>query len=57
MEDKKVCFCKQVNYSDIKEAISKGATNVDDVKKSTGAGSACGRCCSSIEEIVKSEQK
>lgn len=57
MEDKKVCFCKQVNYSDIKEAISKGATNVDDVKKSTGAGSVCGRCCSNIEEIIESEQK
>ncbi|CEI72151.1 MULTISPECIES: (2Fe-2S)-binding protein [Romboutsia] len=53
MENKTVCFCKQVKYLDIKKAIEEGAKTVEDIKNATGAATGCGRCVSSIEEILK----
>lgn len=52
----KVCICKGIPRSRIKEAIRNGANNLEDVKKVTGAGSgSCGgkRCGPKIEELLK----
>lgn len=53
MENKTVCFCKQVKYFDIKKSIDESAKTVEDIKKATGAATGCGRCVSAIEEILK----
>lgn len=53
MENKTVCFCKQVKYLDIKKAIEEGSKTVEDIKKATGAATGCGRCASAIDEILK----
>ena len=37
-----VCHCRQVSRGEIKEAIRRGATTLDGVKRRTGAG--MGRC-------------
>lgn len=57
MENKTVCFCKQVKYLDIKKSIEEGAKTVEDIKKATGAATGCGRCVSAIEEIINKTKK
>lgn len=54
----KVCLCKAIPRSTIKQAIKNGATTVQQVQKVTGAGSGgCKghRCTPKIEELLKSE--
>lgn len=51
----KVCLCKAIPRSKIKNAIKNGAHTVLDVQKATGAGSGgcCGRRCTpKIEELI-----
>ncbi|WP_291564320.1 MULTISPECIES: (2Fe-2S)-binding protein [unclassified Clostridium] len=51
----KVCICKAIPRSKIKEAIKGGATTVEEVNKIVGSGSGgCkGRRCSpKIEELI-----
>ncbi|KOF56930.1 MULTISPECIES: (2Fe-2S)-binding protein [Clostridium] len=51
----KVCICKAIPRSKIKEAIRNGAKTVDDVNKATGSGSGgcCGRRCGpKIQELI-----
>lgn len=52
----KVCICKAIPRSKIKESIEAGAKTVDDVKKATGAGSGgcrgC-RCIPKIQELIE----
>ncbi len=56
----KVCVCKAVSRYSIKKAIKHGAKTVEDVQKTTGAGSGgcCGkRCIPKIEELINSYTK
>ncbi len=56
----KVCLCKGIPRSKIKEAIKKGAATVQEVQKATGAGSgSCGgrRCSIKIEELLKQHEE
>ena len=51
----KVCLCKAIPRSKIKEAIQNGATTVQEVQKATGAGSGgCSgrRCAPKIQELI-----
>ena len=50
--NKTICFCKNVDYKTIKEAIANGATTVEEIQKATGAGTACRGCIPKIEEIL-----
>jgi len=52
----KVCLCKAIPRSKIKEAIRKGAKTMQEVQKATGAGSGgCGgrRCTPKIEDLLQ----
>ena len=52
----KVCICKAINRTNIKKAIAGGATTVEQVQKTTGAGSGgCGgrRCTPKILELIE----
>lgn len=52
----KVCICKGIPRSKIKEAIKNGAVTKEAVQKATGAGSGgCGgkRCGPKIEELLE----
>ncbi|ARC83290.1 BFD-like [2Fe-2S] binding domain protein [Clostridium argentinense CDC 2741] len=51
----KVCICKAIPRSKIKEAIKSGATTVEEVNKIVGSGSGgCKgrRCGPKIEELI-----
>lgn len=52
----KVCICKGISRATIKNAIVNGAKTIEEVKKSTGAGSgSCGgkRCTPKIEQLLE----
>lgn len=52
----KVCICKAINRTTIKKAIAGGANTVEQVQKTTGAGSGgCGgrRCTPKILELIE----
>ncbi|MEG0857167.1 MAG: (2Fe-2S)-binding protein [Terrisporobacter sp.] len=48
----KVCKCYNVSNHDIKNAIENGCTGISHVRSVTKAGTACGKCNSSVESIV-----
>lgn len=53
----KICICKAISRSKIKDAIRNGAKTVEEVNQITGAGSGrCNgtRCKGKIEELLKS---
>ncbi len=52
MAGKTICYCLNINEDEIKQAISYGAKNLDDIKEATGAGTACGACKKKIEQIL-----
>ena len=52
----KVCTCRSISRSRIKESIANGALTLDEVIKDTGAclGSCKGRCCKfKINELIE----
>ena len=53
MEDRVVCYCKDITYSQIKKAVLEGADTLDKVAEACdGAGTICGACIAEIEEII-----
>jgi bacterioferritin-associated ferredoxin len=55
----KVCICKGISRSTIKAAIKGGANTLEEVQKSTGAGSgSCGgkRCTSKILDLLAKQK-
>lgn len=51
----KVCLCKAIPRSKMKDAIANGARTVEEVQKATGAGSGgCSgrRCTPKIQELL-----
>ena len=50
----KVCVCKAIPRSKIKESIESGAKTVDDVAKATGATKGgCKGCIPKIQELIE----
>ena len=56
MSDETVCFCMNITREEIVDAIkNKDAKTVDDITEITEAGSGCGGCIATIEEILDEE--
>lgn len=53
MARKLLCVCNFIPDRDILKAIEKGATDLEDIKDFTGAGTSCGRCHPAIENLLK----
>jgi bacterioferritin-associated ferredoxin len=51
-----VCICKAVPESRIQEVIEAGARSVVDVGRACGAGTDCGTCAGSIEELITEQR-
>ena len=51
--DKNLCVCNEVVKMDIIDAIVKGATTVEDVKKKTYATMGSGCCTQQIERLIE----
>ena len=52
-----VCFCTGITVGEIKAAYERGATTVEDIQVTTGAGTHCGGCVRSILNVLKELQK
>jgi bacterioferritin-associated ferredoxin len=50
-----VCHCLRVFDKSIRECVRSGAVTADEVGDMCGAGTGCGGCRDSIEEIVERE--
>lgn len=51
-EDKKICRCRNVYYSEIKAAINEEASTIESVMTRTGAATCCGGCFSQLKKIL-----
>lgn len=52
-----VCKCGAVPYGDILRAIGKGARTLEDLQKTTKAGTYCGSCVELVESILRKHVK
>ena len=47
-----VCSCLGVTAGMIKDSVDSGASTLEEVQGATGAGTACGICIDTIQELV-----
>jgi bacterioferritin-associated ferredoxin len=47
-----VCHCRAVTDAEIREAITAGACDLEEVGRRCGAGVTCGGCCPLIQELL-----
>lgn len=50
-----VCLCKGVSCGVIRNAIAEGATSVEEIGRACGAGTDCGGCEGTIEDLIEQE--
>lgn len=50
-----VCLCRAVTDRQVRHAVRAGACSIADVIECTRAGTCCGGCHSTIEEIIDEE--
>lgn len=51
-EDGIVCYCQNISYDQIVEAIHNGAHTIEAIIEATNAGIACGTCIEDLENIL-----
>jgi bacterioferritin-associated ferredoxin len=47
-----VCHCRRVNDHAITETVDAGASSIDEVGAQCGAGTRCGGCWPTIQELL-----
>ena len=47
-----VCHCRALTDGEIREVITGGACDLDEVGDRCGAGITCGGCCPLIQELL-----
>lgn len=47
-----VCVCNAITDREVREAVSKGAKSLRQLRAALPLGSNCGRCIESVREIV-----
>ena len=52
-----ICACNQISKEDIEKAIADGAKTVEEVGEATSAGTGCGSCQFTIEELINKLNK
>jgi bacterioferritin-associated ferredoxin len=53
MARKLVCVCNFISEKEILKAIDEGASDLEDIKILTGAGTSCGRCHPAVILLLK----
>ena len=53
MADRLVCICNMVSEKEILAALKKGAKSTEDIQFMTRAGTSCGKCLMTIDQIVE----
>ena len=52
-----ICLCKGVSDRDINQAMHEGACSVEQIMACTGAGTRCGSCIPTLEDMVESRSE
>lgn len=52
MENRLVCICNMVSEKEIKAALKDGAATTEDIQRVTSAGTNCGKCLMTIDQII-----
>jgi len=47
-----VCICNEVTYKEVMDAIKEGACTVEEIMEKTSAGTGCGLCKSSKDDVA-----
>lgn len=50
-----VCLCKGVSCGTLRRAIADGAQSLEEIGRACGAGTDCGGCQNTIEDILDEE--
>lgn len=53
MGDRLVCICNMVSEKEIIAALKKGAVSTEDIQYATRAGTSCGKCLMTIDQVVQ----
>lgn len=53
MRKKIACNCHNVSYGKIYDAVKAGASTWEEVSRTTGASTGCGKCREFVEHLVK----
>lgn len=53
MSDRLVCICNMVSQREIIHILKKGAKETADIQRITSAGTSCGRCLMTIDQIIE----
>lgn len=56
-DDDVICTCMNVTLGQIKSAMANGAKTVEDIQDKTGAGTGCGSCVGTLQDIVDGKFK
>ncbi|MGB2522452.1 MAG: (2Fe-2S)-binding protein [Luminiphilus sp.] len=48
-----ICICKGVTERAIREQVCAGATSVDEVSRTTGCSTQCGKCLLRAQRVVE----
>ncbi len=51
-----VCICKNVNTSQIQEALGRGVGSLEQLERETGLGSCCGKCRFTANRIINEQE-
>ena len=50
-----VCVCKKINSAQVKEAIDRGITDVEELSEQLGLGTGCGLCVEFTRQFVEQQ--
>ena len=53
MGNRLVCICNMVSEQEIINELKKGALDTSDIQYATRAGTSCGKCLMTIDQIVE----
>lgn len=56
MANRLVCICNMVSEQEIINELKKGAVDTSDIQYATRAGTSCGKCLMTIDQIVEEFQ-
>ncbi|WP_299584553.1 (2Fe-2S)-binding protein [uncultured Sunxiuqinia sp.] len=56
MGDRLVCICNMVSEKEIVAALKKGAVSTEDIQYATRAGTSCGKCLMTIDQLVQEHE-
>ncbi len=53
MSNRLVCICNMISEKEIVNELKKGAKDTSDIQYATRAGTSCGKCLMTIDQIIE----